>query len=197
MTVNRLRPYPTPDELAVMYPKAHDHRLYGRGHGERVDATIALALTTLPPQQRVVVGDLSCGNGAIALALTPARDRINLHLGDLAILDAALPGSHYMGPLEQTLWMMPHVDTYICSETLEHVNDPGTVLATIRAQADHLVLSTPLECWDGANGEHLWAWDRAGIEDLMTRTGWRPAAFTSVDSRTYGEPYLYGIWVAS
>ena len=48
-----------------------------------------------------------------------------------------------------------------------------------------------------ANGEHLWAWDREGVEDLLKRTGWQPVAFTSVDSREYGEPYLYGIWVAS
>jgi hypothetical protein len=59
------------------------------------------------------------------------------------------------------------------------------------------VLSTPLECWEDSNAEHLWAWDQHGVELMLLQADWAVRAFTSVDSREYGEPYLYGIWVAS
>jgi hypothetical protein len=186
MTVTRLRPLPSPEQLAAMYPAPHDHRIYGRGHHERVEATIALALATITDEHRVSVGDMSCGNGEIARRIGMTA---HLHLGDFA------PGYPYNGPLEQTLDEMPNVHTYICSETLEHVDDPAAVLEQIRGKAGHLVLSTPLECWDDANGEHLWAWDRQGVETLAAAAGWTALAFDSVDSRAYGEPYLYGLWV--
>lgn len=181
--ITRLRPLPTAEELAVMYATPHDHTIYGRGHGERVEATIRLALEAIPT--RTVVGDLSCGNGIIANAITQGQ----VVLGDFA------PGYEHHGPLEDTLEYVDFVDVYVCSETLEHLDNPEHVLDLIYARANYLVLSTPLECWDDANGEHLWAWDREGVEGLAAKCGWEPVAFTSVDSRTYGEPYLYGIWV--
>lgn len=196
MRVERLRPMPTPEQMAAMYPAPHDHRIYGRGHHERVEATIALALAHIAPGERINVADLSCGNGEIARRICEGSP-LCLHLGDYAG-EVARPGEHgYLGAVEQTILDLPHVDTYVCSETIEHLDDPGKVLALARSVADHLVLSTPIECWDDANGEHLWAWDREGVEDLLKRTGWQPVAFDSVDSRTYGEPYHYGLWICS
>jgi hypothetical protein len=60
-----------------------------------------------------------------------------------------------------------------------------------------LVLSTPLDCWDDDNTEHLWAWDRPGVEMLLADCGWSLDYFIDVDSRAWGETYRYGIWVAS
>lgn len=195
--IRRLRPAPTTEQLAAMYPVPHDHRLYGRGHHERVEATIALAKTSIDePFLPRSIGDLSCGNGEIARRL--ARPGDELYLGDLAMLPAELDAAGtYCGPIEETLSSIPWVDTFVCSETLEHLDDPLAVLGRIRAKASALVLSTPLECWEDTNNEHLWAWDREGVETSMRASGWTPEAFTSVDSREYGEPYLYGIWVAS
>jgi len=188
MTVKRLRPLPSPDELAAMYPAPHDHRIYGRGHHERVEATIALAVENLTEAERGVVGDLSCGNGEIArrIATSPA-----VHLGDFA------PGYEFHGPLEETLAQLDIVDVYVCSETIEHLDDPFGVLLAIREKAEFLLLSTPIGCWHDANGEHLWAWDREGVEQLLTSAGWALMAFDNVDSTEYGEPYNYGIWVAA
>jgi len=187
VTVKRLRPMPTAEEMAAMYPAPHDHRIYGRGHHERVEATVALAVQQIADAERQIVADLSCGNGDIArrIATSPA-----VHLGDFAA------GWEYHGPLEETLDLIPLVDVYVCSETIEHLDDPFDVLLKIRHQAERLVLSTPIGCWDDANGEHLWAWDREGVEQLLDSAGWSPWAFTNVDSTAYGEPYNYGIWVA-
>jgi hypothetical protein len=197
MRVERLRPAHDAETLAAMYAAPHDHRIYGRGHHERVEATIELACRAIPEALLLTVGDLSCGNGEIARRICTDSD--GLHLGDAAVqlLDVELPGVKYHGPLEETIHLMPEVDTYVCSETLEHLDDPGKALALIRTKATYLLLSTPLECWGDTNGEHYWAWDREGVEDLMQCTGWIPVAFDSVDSREWGEPYLYGIWVAS
>lgn len=186
--ITRLRPLPSPDELAAMYPEPHDHHIYGRGHAERVQATIDLALLHIPAEiMRMTVADLSCGNGTIARAITTDR----VILGDYA------PGYDICGPIEETLVEIPVVDVFVLSETLEHLDDPVTVLAGIRRKAGALVLSTPLECWEDSNPEHLFAWDREGVETMLAETGWTPIAFDSVDSREYFEPYLYGLWVCS
>jgi len=188
MPVKRLRPYPSPEQLHAMYGHApHDHRLYGRGHDERVEATIALAKASISAWDRGVVADLSCGNGEIARRIA-GRSTI---LGDLA------PGYGIVGPIEETAARVGWVNVWVLSETLEHVDDPVAVLREIRPRASRLVLSTPLECWDDTNGEHLWSWDREGVEELLAEVGWLPTAFDQVDSRTYDEPYLYGIWACS
>jgi hypothetical protein len=83
------------------------------------------------------------------------------------------------------------------AETLEHLDDPRSVLGHIRGRVGSLVLSTPLDCWDDDNTEHLWAWDRPGVEMLLADCGWSFDYFIDVDSRAWGETYRYGIWVAS
>jgi len=185
MPVKRLRPLPSPAELAAMYATPHDHRLYGRGHDERVEATVALALANIPVLERGYVADLSCGNGEIARRIAGC----SAILGDLA------PGYGIVGPIEETAVRVGWVNVWVLSETLEHVDDPVKVLREIRPRAGRLVLSTPLGCWDDTNDEHLWAWDREGVKELLGEGGWLMEAFDQVDSRVYGESYLYGLWV--
>lgn len=202
--IKRLRPLPSPDELAVMYATPHDHRLYGRGHGERVVSTIALARGVLGDGDRRTVVDLSCGNGEIARRIVaPGGD---VHLGDLfGLPEMGAPGEYgYVGPIEETMGRLPielvgaHDGvTWVLSETLEHLDDPTRTLERIRGYARHLVLSTPIDCWDDDNTEHLWAWDRTDVEMLLDGCGWDAGYFVDVDSRTYGETYRYGIWVCS
>jgi hypothetical protein len=188
--IRRLRPLPPPDALRRMYPEPHDHRRFGRGHAERVAATIALG-STIPLAERRSVADLSCGNGVIARALVTLAGE--LHLGDLACGERG----QLVGPIEGTIEAIPNVALFVCSETIEHLDDPLQVLTAIRAKAHRLLLSTPLGCWDDDNIEHLWAWSREGVEGMLADAGWEVGAFDFLDTRTYGEPYLYGMWVAS
>lgn len=194
MTVKRLRQLPTPDELAAMYATPHDHRLWGQGHHDRVEATIELARESIAEVDRQRVADLSCGNGVIASALCSSqRGWDDLHLGDLAALDGSWLVRNYHGPIEETIHLIPEVDVFVCSETIEHLDDPGHVLELVRSKAQHLVLSTPVDCWDDTNGEHCWAWDCEGVEDLAASAGWSPVAFERLPT----EAYTYGIWVMS
>lgn len=188
--ITRLRPAWTTEELAGIYAAPHDHRIYGRGHGERVDATIQAGAELIAKvgTDRLWRGaDLSCGNAAILTAL----DLPVTILGDYA------PGYQYQGPIEETIQQIPEVDLFVCSETIEHVDDPQLVLDDIRSVAQYLLLSTPVGCHNDSNAEHYWAWDREDVERLLIDSGWSPLSYRNVDSTAYGEPYNYGIWVCT
>lgn len=184
MTVKRLRPLPPSDELGRLYPVPHDHRRWA-DHVLRVKATAALADWVAGPVESAA--DLSAGNGWL-LDQVEATDKI---YGDYA---ATAPG-WLRGPIEQTAQQLGRVGLFLLCETLEHLDDPATVLGALRPRCKTLVLSTPLDAWDDSNPEHLWAWDRAGVESLLTGAGFRVAAFVESDARpSYRASYRFGIW---
>lgn len=156
----RLRPAYTLEQLRGIYPQPHDHTRWP-DHLIRVDRTIELARKMGVPG---VVADLSCGDAAIGRALAPET----LILGDFA------PGYPITGPVEDTIELLPHVGMYICSETVEHLDDPDMVLTQIRSKSDSLVLSTPLAEFLPVNPEHYWGWDTDGVGDMLRGAGWEP-----------------------
>jgi hypothetical protein len=179
--ITRLRPAHTASKLAELYTQPHDASKFV-DHQFRIADTIAACTGVWG-----TAADLSCGDGSILRAVqAPIK-----YFGDLA------PGYAFMGPLEVTLAFLPGVDLYICTETLEHLDDPGHVLELIRDKAGYLVLSTPVEAWDDANQEHYWAWDREGVEDLLEAAGWRVDEYRTSDHRASGFQYCYGIWRCS
>lgn len=178
----RLRPRHSDEQLAAIYAEPHEHSGWP-DHRIRVRATIALASHI----DAGTVADLSCGDGVIAASIHTGR----LILGDVA------PGHEVTGPIESTIHEIDPVDTFVCSETIEHLDDPGTVLAAIRSKSRHLILTTPIDNWDDGNIEHYWAWDREAVEDLARRAGWNTVdVFAALDCRTMGG-YLTGMWVLS
>lgn len=182
MTRVRLRPAHTPEQLAAVYAKPHDHRAFP-DHLLRVTITTEVA-KWVAGEGVGIAADLSCGNGAILKAV-PAMVK---HFGDYA------PGYEHTGPIEDTVREIPRADLFICSETLEHVDDPGAVLAAIRAKAGTMVLSTPVDAWTDDNLEHYWAWSREDVEAMLTAARFTPMAYTAVDFRPMGMPYCFGVW---
>jgi 2-polyprenyl-3-methyl-5-hydroxy-6-metoxy-1,4-benzoquinol methylase len=182
--IKKLREFHTAKELAEIYATPHDHAIYGRGHGIRVNTTIQLAKDMAYQAKAKSVADLSCGNGAIAKALGIEK----MILGDFA------KGYEYSGPLEANLRKIDNVDLYICSESIEHVEDPSSVLNLIRKKSQTLVLSTPIDAWYDTNEEHYWAWNRSDVETLLKNAGWTPDVFIMLDTTVFGEPYIYGMW---
>lgn len=156
----RLRPAYAPGDLAALYPVPHDHTRWP-DHLARVDTTIELARELGVPD---MVADLSCGDAAIGRALAPGT----LILGDFA------PGYAITGMIEDTIVHLRHVGMFICSETVEHLDDPDAVLAQIRDRADSLVLSTPLKEYSPVNPEHYWGWDHDGVREMLEFAGWEP-----------------------
>lgn len=183
MTITRLRSAHSSDDLQLIYDKPHDHRRFGRGHGERVTAMIDV----VDGMYWKTAADLSCGNGVVLNSIIADVK----HYGDFA------PGYPIRGPIEKTITDLPAVELFILGETLEHLDDPNLVLNQIARQADWLLMSTPIEAWGDTNGEHYWAWDRDGVEELLAveAPSFNVVEFRTVDTRPYGEPYLFGIWL--
>lgn len=193
MRIERLRPAHTPEKLAELYAEPHDSSK-GIGHDVRIEATYTLAEMIVDEEERRSVADLSCGKRAhLARFLGEWR-----HLGDVAVLPAGLRAdAKYHGPIEETVGLIPNVDLFICTETLEHLDVPVDVLRQIRAKARRLLLSTPVNNWRDAtdNEEHYWAWDREAVEVLIRDAGWEVEAYMELDLRPIGGWYEFGMWV--
>lgn len=189
MTVGtRLRPTPDAAGLAVMYPTPHDHRIYGAGHDLRVKVTAALGRWLADDCQAATVADLSAGVGAIARAMVDPHGA-RLILGDIA------PGHPLVGPIEDTLAELGAVDVFICTETLEHIDDPAGVLVAVRAKARRLLVSFPHCDEPDANSEHLWQWTMDEARALLDAAGWQPLTWSLLE--VPDGPYRYSIWGCS
>lgn len=185
--IRRLRDAPTTETLDVWYQQPHDHRIYGRGHHLRVEITKVMLADLAALKTARSAADLSAGNADIILSYPFARTVI----GDYA------PGWPITGPCEKTLEDLIPVDVYISCETLEHLDDPAAHLALARTKARSMLLSTPVGVHGGltdTNGQHLWQWDREGVEGLLTAAGWVVRSYAEVDTTVFGEAYVYGTW---
>lgn len=184
---NRQRPFWTPAELERIYAGPHDHRVLGDGHVARVHALVSIGRELWPSPTSVA--DLSAGNGVIALALEAPRTT----LGDFA----PHPDPSWLrGPIEALVEEIHPVDVFVCAETLEHLEDPDHVLRSIRANA--LVCSVPICVTpdDDRNGEHYWAFDREGFEELLVSCGWQPTIYRQVEAApgSVTATYQCGCW---
>lgn len=184
MTRRRLRPAYTPDELARIYATPHDHTHWD-DHKIRVGVTIEACRWVLRRSEVRTGADLSCGDAAILGALDVDR----VILGDYA------PGYEHTGPIEETIERIPPVDLFVCSETLEHVDQPDEVLTQIRKKTNWLVLSTPVDAFHDVNPEHYWAWDRQGVESMLAAAGFSVDIYCPIDTRPAGLYYCFGVWV--
>lgn len=189
MMRTRLRPTPDAEGLRHLYSKRYSHTS-APDHVLRVAVTAALAEPVTPIGG--VVADLSCGDAAIANLLASRRNA-RLVLGDLT------PGHAITGPIEETISQIPDgsVDLFICSETVEHVDDPDAVLAAIRPRTSRLILSTPDGETDTRNPEHIWGWDSEAMGDMLRSAGFRPEIHTTLDLRPSGGWYSFQIWLCS
>lgn len=162
--IRQLRPFYTPEELARVYDHVYDHTRWS-DHVERVRKTTEILDAFALETGATSVADLSCGDGAIVLNSTHPWEAVTL--GDYVTT----------GPIEEALVDLPHVDMFVLSETLEHVEEPGNLLAAIRVVADNLVLTTPHGETTDENPEHYWGWDHEGIAELAGAAGWRAHSF--------------------
>lgn len=178
--IKRLRDRYTEEQLKEIYSKPHEHH-HWQDHILRVNKTIEVAKEINGVNS---VADLSAGDAAIINSL----DVDNKFIGDYA------PKYEFEGPIERTINKIPHVDLFICSETLEHVDDPVYVLSLIRDKTNKLLLTTPEGKFDDTNPEHYWAWDKEGIERLLKHAGFNPVRYEKLE---LAEQYYYDyqIWV--
>jgi 2-polyprenyl-3-methyl-5-hydroxy-6-metoxy-1,4-benzoquinol methylase len=183
----RLRPAYTPEHLASLYEPGYDHTIW-RDHRARVQSTIEFVLANV--EDITSIADLSAGDGAIPLTVAQQTGVTDVRLGDMS--PAWIDYQHH-GPLEDTLKELEPVDLYVCSETLEHLDDPDTVLARIRSTAKRLIISTPCD-ETLENQEHYWRWSASDVCKMLEDAGWQPYAYTFLEYQAYD--IRYQLWAA-
>lgn len=186
MQRQRLRPKMTPEQLSKIYAHPHRHSRWD-DHKLRVAISIEMGKWALRNSfsSHPQVMDLSCGDATIPKALTPIPI-----LGDFA------PGYEICGPIEETLDLFSTtVELFICSETIEHLDDPDTVLQKIRERAKQLLISTPInETFEVGNQEHYWSWSVQAVGEMLRKAGWDETVVQTTITLP-GWTYDYQIWV--
>lgn len=191
----RLRPAMPAAEAAEAYRERHQHLMWGAGHSLRVAVSAEHAAWAAEVHRATSIADLSAGDGHIVGRAVEARAAAGAPFTRVVLGDLA-PGLDVCGPIESTLAGLEPVDVFVCCETLEHLDDPDTVVAGIRGVAGVLVASVPLAPGLVDNEEqHYWAFDMVGGEQMFTAAGWTVEARTAVEP--VGHTYAYGIWVLS
>jgi hypothetical protein len=178
--ITRLRPKWSDAELAKIYATPHEHH-HWHDHVIRVLKTLEIAQGIEGVKS---AADLSAGDAFIINGLELDKT----YIGDFA------PKYEFTGAIDKTIEQIPDVDLFICSETLEHLDNPVDVLKQIRAKTKYLLLTTPHAKWDDVNQEHYWAWDKDGVAELLAEAGFETVSFELLElaDQYY---YDYQIWV--
>ena len=169
------------------------HALYDRDwtifvQPERDEATIELGQTF---ENIASIADMSAG-GAQITPLIAAHYGVTPYLGDFG----NVYGYRFQGTLQETVPQLPVVDLYVCSETLEHLDDPDDDLRLIRKHCRNLLLTTPV-CEHDVHTElteqtefhgHLWVWKREDVEEMLVDAGFEVIEFRQV--------LMFGLWKA-
>jgi hypothetical protein len=183
MTRVQLRPFYSPEELVRVYDHQYTHTWWP-DHIERVAETARVLDEFAASVGARSIADLSCGDGAIVLQSRHPWERRTL--GDYTST----------GPIETELDSLDHVDMYLCSETLEHVEDPDALLAKIRSRADYMLLTTPHAEADSNNPEHYWSWDQEDIRVMLDAAGWTRCEVQLWTPKSI-RYYTFQMWVCS
>ena len=176
----RLRPAYSDEELAKVYQVPHDHTVFP-DHKLRVQMTIAFASWF---KNVNTIADLSAGDAAIINSL----DATTRYIGDYA------PTYDFVGVIDETIEQIPMVDLFICSETIEHLDNPEATLAKIRAKTRYLIVTTPNGESDSNNPQHYWGWDEQGVRELLEGAGFTPVIFSTLGFDNPSYVYEYQLW---
>lgn len=176
----RLRPAHSEQALADIYSTPHEHWQW-KDHQLRVQMTIAFASWFKDVN---LIADLSAGDAVIINSI-PATTR---YIGDFA------SGYEFTGAIDETIDLIPKVDLFICSETIEHLDDPEKTLAKIRAKTKALIVTTPDSEINDGNPQHYWGWDSVGVRELLEGVGFKPVIFNTLQFEDPNLIYDYQFW---
>lgn len=182
--IRRLRTAYTDAELAALYAGGYDHTRF-EDHVERIAHTIALLDGLAAKTDARSVADLACGDAAIVHG--------SAHSWETRVLsDLSRDGVK----IEDAVLVMEPVDVFVCTEIIEHVDQPARLLREIAKRARWIILSTPDGAFNDENPEHYWAWDQEAMDTLLRAGGWVDRDVTTFMPKALGSPYLFQFWTA-
>lgn len=181
--VRKLRRFHDAETLKRIYDHMYNPNVWPE-HKQRIETTAAVANQLIADLGLKTCADYSAGNRALALRLR-----------GLTMLDTC----DYFGSgrMEERIDEMEPVDLYLCTETIEHLEAPWTVLEKLATKARQLVLSTPLdENPKIGNYEHYWSFTEEDVEQMLWQSGWAPHPGCPTILFQKSWTYTYQIWTA-
>lgn len=177
--MKKLRRFYTPEELKNIYAGEHNPHRWPE-HTERINLTRAIAQRLIDANRLKTVADLSCGDGSLVLGLENIRAQTMCDI-------------HSHAPIEETVRLLESVDLFICTETIEHLEAPWTVLECVAPKTKYIVLSCPFE-EDPAIGnyEHYWSFDASDVANMLMQAGFGALQSNIISGE--GWTYTYQIW---
>lgn len=179
--MRKLRRFYDPAELKRIYAETYDPTRWDE-HVRRIDHTQVIA-SRLVERERLLTGaDLSCGDASIIRSLG---------LIDIVTNDITSSGLS----INEVVRDIAPVDLFICTETIEHLEAPWTVLERIAERTKWLILSTPLD-EDAAigNWEHYWSFELIDVRQMLNDAGFTDLRCTIISE--LGWTYAYQLWIA-
>lgn len=203
-----------PDEAAFYadrYPVGYLHYRWS-DHVERIAATASFAAPWLDYYNITSVADPSAGDGALVRALATTEPRISrAYVGDLNPGPELAQGWNSVtpyvwvnlqgSPLDEGLDALDRnregvpVDLLVCSETLEHLDDPDAFLVRAKMSARSILVTTPENETARDNEEHYWGWDSEAVSVMLHEAGWRTVDHSIFKPLT-AETYTFQFWMA-
>lgn len=178
----KLRRFMTDEEMKANYAHQYNHTAWPE-HKIRVRETIRFISQLMTDKGLTTAADMSCGDGAVMRGLTLDRGIT----GDISITGI---------DVVDAVRAMEPVDLYICTETIEHVREPWTLLEEIAKKTRWIVLSTPLnEPASVGNWEHYWSFTEHDISSLLVQSGFHvPERYIVIHGENW--TYAYQTWAA-
>jgi 2-polyprenyl-3-methyl-5-hydroxy-6-metoxy-1,4-benzoquinol methylase len=168
--------YDPADPPAFFTPEWHDGRdraphLEQAVHQERLRTAATLVARHIEQGARSVV-DLGCGDGGLLSLIGPLAECWGYDLMPANIAAARqerhVEAWHKDFVNDSIRW----ADVAVCTEVLEHLEDPHKMVARIAGHARRVVASSPSEETADSHDEvHAWAWDPDGYRAMFESAG--------------------------
>lgn len=131
---------------------------------------------------RTHIIDLGCGDGGLMSLIQQMNgDYVDVSGYDFQPTNAA--GWTERGVRAESLdfvseWdRVPRADLYVCTEVLEHLEEPHELLRKIRERDAAVVCSSPHDEHEGSiDASHNWAWDVGGYTEMINGAGFHVIA---------------------
>jgi hypothetical protein len=178
--MRKLRRFMDAEELKSCYGKHYDPTVWPE-HMKRIEATKAFIQRLVDDQGLKTAADYSAGGTPLMASVA------NLEL--LETSDYSLSGRDIIDEVRR----MEPVDLYVCTETIEHLECPWTLIEEVARKTRWLVLSTPLdEPWGSGNWEHYWGFTLDDVRTMLEQSGISPMRQQIVHGENW--TYAYQLW---